>query len=433
MPIGLRFSLALAIQFLAVTVSGSADAAAGDACAGDTCGLGGQIRNQIGDGLPLPISIAPARTGAFAGITIQTLPATPSGLPINGKGLGQPGQIKATPSATIMQTTMPGSGPRRLTVPSGVFQYGPAPQRSFGAVGFAVVNFAVQTNLIFDSPHPGTTGTVAVGGSSMPAVHPGGSVMFSAGGRAGPATLSYCAGAPGTPGTNFAGACMEPSDGVGINGLVRFSKTANQFGGVSRTRNLGTAKVHFNKDGLALIDLPCTGCEMQISTVVPPLTAVSGATFGETVMIPAFQTPTGVYTGTVGFNGTIRGVGDPVTVDGAGIYFTGQRTTSVGFPWTTGRITISVTDVLPGEPVEIFKRTGVDARDAAGNGVVAMNSGSMSTRSISKGNANRTWITLEIPEPGAAVASAAGLLGLFGCHQLVRQRSSKFRAREGAT
>jgi hypothetical protein len=191
--------------------------------------------------------------------------------------------------------------------------------------------------------------------------------------------------------------------------------------------------VHFNKDGLALIDMPCTGCEMQISTVVPPLTGVAGATFGETVMIPRFQTPTGVYTGTVGFNGTIIGVGDPVTVDGAGIYFTGQDATSAGFPYTTGMLTISVTDVLPGEPVEIFKRTGVDARDAAGNGVVAMNSGSMSTRSISKGNANRTWITLEIPEPGAALASAAGLLGLFGCHQLVRQRSSKLRAREGAT
>ena len=181
--------------------------------------------------------------------------------------------------------------------------------------------------------------------------------------------------------------------------------------------------VFFNKDSLTLGQMPCTGCEFQISTVVLPLTPVAGATFGETVMIPAFYTPTGVYTGTVGFNGTIIGVGDPVTIAGVGIPFTGQAATSVGFPWTTGRITISVTDVIPGEPVEIFIRTGTDARDANGNGVVALNTGAMSARNISKGNANRTWVTLEIPEPSAIFAASAGLFALFGCHQLVRRRS----------
>ena len=116
-------------------------------------------------------------------------------------------------------------------------------------------------------------------------------------------------------------------------------------------------------------------------------------------------------------------VGNAVTVAGVGIPFTGQAATSVGFPLTTGLITVSVTDVLPGEPVEIFKRTGTDARDADGNGVVALNTGSMSARSISKGNANRSWITLEIPEPSAIFAASAGLFALFGCHQLVRRRS----------
>jgi hypothetical protein len=254
----------------------------------------------------------------------------------------------------------------------------------------------------------------------------GGSVRFSASGRPGGATVTFCAGSGGTGGSidnNFNGACQSPSDGVDINGLVRFTRTRNQFGGIGNMRRLGTAMVHFNKDGLALISLPCTGCEMQISTVVPPLTPVAGATFGETVMIPAFQTPTGVYTGTVGFNGTIIGVGDPVTVAGVGINFTGQAATSVGFPWTTGRITISVTDVLPGVPVEIFIRTGTDARDANGNGVVVLNTGSMSERSISKGNANRTWMTLEIPEPSAIYTASAGFLALFGCHQWVRRRS----------
>jgi len=86
-------------------------------------------------------------------------------------------------------------------------------------------------------------------------------------------------------------------------------------------------------------------------------------------------------------------------------------------------LTISVTEVLPGEPVEIWKRTGTDARDANGNGVIAMHSGTLSARSISKGNANRGWVTYEIPEPSSILAASAGLLALFGCNRLVRRRS----------
>jgi hypothetical protein len=52
-----------------------------------------------------------------------------------------------------------------------------------------------------------------------------------------------------------------------------------------------------------------------------------------------------------------------------------------------------------------------------------MNSGSMSARSISKGNANRGWTTYEIPEPSSILAASAGLLALFGCNRLVRRRS----------
>ena len=90
---------------------------------------------------------------------------------------------------------------------------------------------------------------------------------------------------------------------------------------------------------------------------------------------------------------------------------------------TTGRLLISVTELAPGAASEMFVRTGIDARDANGNGVVATVTGSMSKRNISKGNANRTWTTLEIPEPSAIFAASAGLFALFGCHQLVRRRN----------
>ena len=431
MSIRNRLAIALMTFLVPVAFAGTASAQAGAACVGTVCGLGGQIRGQIGEGLPLPISIAAARTGPFVDITIQTLPATPNGLPLVGNGLGQPGQVKPTALATIMQTTNmlhTEFNPRKITLPAGGagFDALVVGEGSIGVVAFNNAVFAVRTNLVFDTPHPGTDGfgnVVVVPGG-------GGDRQLSADGRPGGSTVTFCHGGlagGGNPANNFNNFCVNPAGGnaAGVNGLVRFTKTKNQFGGISTGRTLGTAKVFFNKDSRTLMQLPCAGlgCEFQISTVIPGTTGVAGGPYGGTVMNPAFFTPSGVWTGTVGFNGTIINIGNLVTMAGVGIPFTGQAATSVGFPLTTGKITISVTAVFPGEDFEIFRRTGTDARDANGNGVVALNAGTMSARFISKGNANRTWVTLEIPEPSAIFAASAGLFALFGCHQLVRRRS----------
>ena len=424
----IRKKLAIALMMflvpMAYTSTASAQSGAGDACVGTQCGLGGQGRGQIGDGLPLPISIAPYQLGEFVDITILTQPATPGSVGINGRGLGQVGQVKADPNATIMQTTAmahaaKAGNPRAITIPAGAFHFA-EPEGSIGVLGFNQAVFAVQTNLIYDGPHPGTTAN----GGPVTGPSIGGPRVYQAGGRAGLPTVSFCAGQPGTPGNNFLGNCTAPADGVGVNGLMRYTKTVNQFGGTGRVRVLGTAKVYFNNLGLNLADVPCagTGCEFQLSEVLPGTAAVGGGTFGLTVMNPAFQTPTGVYTGAVGFNGTIISVGNAVTVAGAGIPFTGQAATSVGGPGTTGLLTISVTSVVGATP-EIFARSGTDARTANGQGVIALVSGAMSARSISLGNANPGWTTYEIPEPSAIFAASAGLFALFGCHQLVRRRS----------
>ncbi len=429
MSIRNRLAIALMTFLVPVAFAGTASAAAGDACAGTVCGLGGQLRAQIGFQLALPISIAPAGSGPFTRITMQTQPATANGLPLRGNGLGQPGQIKPTALATIMQTTAmlhTEFDPRKITLPVGNAGFD-ALVVGEGSIGVVAVNaavFAVQTNLVFDNPHPGTDGF----GNPVSVPGGGGSRQLSADGRKGGPTVTFCMGSGGPGGNinnNFNNACITPADGDfdGINGIVRYTKTKNQFGGVSTGRTLGTVKVFFNKDSLLLNQLPCTGCEFQISEVPVPTKAVFGGPFGTTVMNAAFTTPSGVYTGTVGFNGTILNIGNLVTMAGVGIPFTGQAATSVGFPLTTGKITISVTAVFPGEDFEIFRRTGTDARDANGNGVVALNAGTMSARFISKGNANRTWVTLEIPEPSAIFAASAGLFALFGCHQLVRRRS----------
>jgi hypothetical protein len=259
----------------------------------------------------------------------------------------------------------------------------------------------------------------------------GGTIMQ---GRPGLKTVSYYAGAIGSPSNNYGNGnppaitkTAMAGNAAGVNGVAIFTATKNQFGGVSTGRTLGTAKVFFNGVGVPLnplLDLPCTGtamCAFQLSTVIPGTTGVAGGPFGGSVNNAAFTTATGVFTGTIGFNGTIVNIGGTALL--GKIPFTGQNATSVGFPVTTGRLDITVTDMLSGDPAEIFKREGTDARTAGGNGVIALVTGSMSARNISLGNANRTWSTLEIPEPSAIFAASAGLFALFGCHQLVRRRN----------
>jgi hypothetical protein len=461
MTIRNKLAIALMTFLVSMAFSGTASAQAGAACVGTTCGLGGQIRGQVGDGLPIPISFAPYAQGwssmmqntpapfsANRGITMKTAPVIPSNsLAFVGQGLGQQGQIKPSTNATIMQTLRT-DGPRRITLKKNVFHYD-QPQASIGVLGFNQAVFAVRTELKFDSPHPGTTasgGLVTEDGE--PIVLPE-TIHLSEGGRSGAATLTYCAGASGpntvtptfTPGTNWGGACKTPMDGLGINGIMRYTATSNQFGGIWQGRILGSAQVFFNGFGeipgvpptsQATDQTPilCSGldCKYQLSEGPPGTRGAGGGAFGVSVMNPAFVTPTGVYSATIGFNGTILNQGQairvPQTEFGDGIPFTGQAATSVGGPLTTGMLTISVTSVVGATP-EIFKRTGTDARDANGNGVIGLVAGNMSARSISDGNGNPGWTTLEIPEPSAIFAASAGLFALFGCHQLVRRRSRR--------
>jgi hypothetical protein len=99
-----------------------------------------------------------------------------------------------------------------------------------------------------------------------------------------------------------------------------------------------------------------------------------------------------------------------------------MATSSVGFPWTTGMITI----MAPASPPETFWVTGTDKRDAYGVGSISLVSGALSARAMSGPNANRGWVRLTLPEP-AAVLGALGAFAMLGlCHAgLARRRSSR--------
>ena len=324
-----------------------------------------------------------------------------------------------------------------MVIKPGVFTYD-QPLVSIGIVKANLKVFAVQTDINASNPHPGTTAL----GATIPSIYPFASQTLAAGGRTGPSVVSWCAGLP-APTASFNPGCAAPNS-FGFfttttngaftnqpvtNGLVRYTATKNQFGSAGGSRFLGTAMVFFNAGGVAVGDLPCTTatnplCLMAISNVNVVSRAVPGGVFGLKNTNPAFTTASGVFTGNIGGNGTINAVGAAVT-DGMGnpVPFTGQAATSWGFPGTTGKLTISVTQNA-GAPtqLETFTRTGGDNRTAGGEGIVVLVSGAVSARSISGPNGNRGWATYNVPEPSAIAAASAGFIALLGCQQLVRRR-----------
>ena len=93
-----------------------------------------------------------------------------------------------------------------------------------------------------------------------------------------------------------------------------------------------------------------------------------------------------------------------------------MATSSVGFPWTTGMITM-MAPLAAGAP-ETFTITGMDNRGANGAGTIQLVAGSISDRVKSGPNANRGWIrltmrTLPIATPAvppSALVAGAGLM-----------------------
>jgi hypothetical protein len=95
--------------------------------------------------------------------------------------------------------------------------------------------------------------------------------------------------------------------------------------------------------------------------------------------------------------------------------------TSIGFPWTTGRIIVSEPSAYG--VYEKFTITGKDSRTPMGAGTISLVAGALSHRKLTGPNANRAWARYTLPEPGAVLGAVAALAVLGICHGAVPRRS----------
>jgi len=339
--------------------------------------LSGNMRYQIGNGLPIPISFGAVPNGAIDAIEDAVVTQQPGGTITL-----QPGQF-----------THPGT-PMAIPV--------------FGANNNI---FQVNTAIPVQFPAPGPA------------------AVFAPSGRTGANTVTFCAGqtvtAMGNPG------CIGPAVGnaVGVNGLMKYTRTAGQLGGPGSARLTGTAGLYLNGNGLTSGNLPCnsgtqTACQVVLGKATPAGTAGQGLPFGATVGTPGSAPNPGKFNASIAGNGLVLSF----TTVGVGAGAT-NKATSYGGPWTAGTLTVSVT-ANAGAP-EVFVLTGSDVRQGTGQGSVSLVSGSVSNRQVTGPNANRGWLNMSIKPPFGVVpamttpglAAAIGLLALAGAY-IVRKRLS---------
>jgi len=342
---------------------------------------GGQ--QQIGDGLPLPAQDQISAMGGKNG----------TGGPIGTYQNFPPLLIPVKNLAVVKQTA--GPDPKKITVPPGVFRRIPtANGTTMGVkvpllIGVAANNpnvLQVRTTLSFSGPNK-TQGS-----------------------------MTFMAGARPNNKTQFAGTPLGSK-------AVYNSPTGVRFGGVSQTRikNLGTIGLWVD---LPSIPLPCvhtkfggasrTDCKAKKVAAYPKTLAAAGGPAGNKVITPGtpLANPPAVYFAIPGTDGVI-------TMSSAATLATPviDKATSIGFPWTTGQISLSQPAALGGK--ENFHITGMDGR-VNGVGTIQLVASALSKRTTTGPNANRTW--LELPEPSAVLGAAAALAVLGVCHALVRRR-----------
>lgn len=338
--------------------------------------LTGNVRAQIGNGLPLPIVLVGPPNGGIQAI---------SGATIRQHGVHVPGAIST------------GGSPAKIVLDPGQLTY----------PGAALVNIPVW----------GSNPNVFQVATQLSYSYPITKISFEAGGRTGATVVTFC-GKPGSTVTdNGNPGCAGTPVGTG---LIKYTATSNQFGGPAQAAVGGGGNVAL-KGGGALMGATATNTIIAFFNIQPNPTGAGGGPFGYANM----TTPTTPNPGA--FLGTVTGMGAVIALNvtlGPG---TTNKGTSWGGPGTTGMVTASNPSATPPEK---FTLTGNDGRNAGiGTGTINLVSGGFSQRTISGPNANRGWVNLTIGPvisktpvmPLPAVGALVGLLALSGGY-VIRKR-----------
>lgn len=374
-------------------------------------------RAQIGNGLPIPI----------------TFDAPPYG------------RARPLPGATAMQGT---TGTEPSIVITKQVLSAPLLTRNIGVWKSNNKVFQVQTSLILKWP--------AFAGNPPSPVSGGNPVVFKVNGRPGPASATWCPGLPppGGPTASYNPSCAFPKPStdprtgtIQLNSALKYNASVNQFGGIGQGQVLGGAPG--NRGAVVAVkggvNPPCTigsggPCLAAFDTVSPANTQAGGgpwgfknSTPGTPAVVPGVRLvnalgPSVAFPGALG--GTITAVGPAITTMG-GITLTGtgaplpgftNKATSWGGPWTAGTVVLLAQNTA-NLGTEQFTLSGSDSINTAnGTRLVSLVTGAVSQRTASKPNANRGWLTLFLPEPGAVLGTLGALLALAGCHRLTRRR-----------
>jgi len=367
-------------------------------------GGGGQA--QIGDGLPIPAQDQYSSMGGKNGTggpigTFTNFP--PLLIPIN----------KDKHKVIVKQTTTMTMQPN-LIVPPGVFRRIPTKNgTTMGTpvplyIGVAKNNakvLQVRTTLSFSGPGPKLTTPM---GQKIP-----GTVVFKTGQRAAKTTTYN-----GTP----------------VGSKVVYKSKGARFGGPSQTKlkNLGSIGVWADiADNIKVSTLPCKHPKFAgpdgncFATKLPAYPGQIGAAGGPMSNVQSTPGAPPAKPGMVALSvapPTSMGVVAGTVLKSTPTQATGvinNMATSIGFPWTTGAITLSQPAALAAP--EKFHITGMDGR-IKGVGTLQLVSSALSKRLATGPNANRSWAEYQLPEPGAVLGAAAALAVLGICHGLVRRR-----------
>jgi hypothetical protein len=218
-------------------------------------------------------------------------------------------------------------------------------------------------------------------------------------------------------------------NGTPVGSRVIYRSRGARFGGPSQTRikNLGRVDVWAdNQDQIKAETLPCkhpkfggadANCFATKIPAYPGTLAAAGGPKSNVQTTPG--TPPAkpaVVALSVGPGCTIKST--PITPTQApGVV--NNMATSIGFPWTTGALTISQPAAIAAP--EKFHITGMDGR-VKGVGTIQLVSSSLSKRLATGANATRSWMEYQLPEPGAVLGAAVAFAVLGLCHGFVRRR-----------